>query len=417
MTTFPLPTLAATIDATGVSAPSFADVLSSLQATLRAIYGWDLYLGADTQDSQLVAAVAEAITDANQAVVKTYNDFSPATAQGAGLSSVVKINGIARKTPTASTIILTLTGTAGTTIVGGIVSDEIGSRWDLPSIVVIPPSGQISVTATCEIVGFVQSPAENIDTANGRGQIETPVPGWQSAINFNDAVPGLPIETDAALRRRQTLSTSLPAITPRVAISAALSNLSGVNRVKVYENDTGVTDANGIPGHSIAAVVEGGDITEILTEISLKKAPGTGTYGDVSGIVVDTLGVPNHLSYFPLTTVGVVVSITLRALTGYVSTTGDAIRKAVSDEINAFGIGTPVFISKIYTAANLYGIPINNTYDVISITMNFVPFSFDKANYGFDQGSWFVASLSADLIPLFNQAASCDPTDVLLTVI
>src|SRR5260363_207233 len=43
-------TLSVTIDATGIHAPSYADVLNALKAQYRAIYGPDVYLENDSQD-------------------------------------------------------------------------------------------------------------------------------------------------------------------------------------------------------------------------------------------------------------------------------------------------------------------------------------------------------------------------------
>ena len=59
-------------------------------------YGSDAVLTPDSQDGQLLAVFAQAIYDNGQALIAIYNSFSPATAQGAGLSSLVKINGLAR---------------------------------------------------------------------------------------------------------------------------------------------------------------------------------------------------------------------------------------------------------------------------------------------------------------------------------
>ena len=76
---------------------------------------------------QFLGIVAAAINDSNAAAVAVYNSFSPATAQGNGLSSVVKINGITRLVASNSTVDLTVVGIAGTTITNGQASDSSGS--------------------------------------------------------------------------------------------------------------------------------------------------------------------------------------------------------------------------------------------------------------------------------------------------
>ncbi|MGC8170052.1 baseplate J/gp47 family protein, partial [Salmonella enterica] len=73
--------------------------------------------------------------------------------------------------------------------------------WNLPASVTIPPSGLITVTATCAAIGAVSAPAGTITTIN------TPTRGWQSVTNPADAVPGAEVESDAALRSRQKIST------------------------------------------------------------------------------------------------------------------------------------------------------------------------------------------------------------------
>ena len=63
---------------------------------------------------------------------------------------------------------------------------------------------------------------------------------------------------------------------------AGIAGVLGVTRYRVYDNDTNMTDKNGIPGHSIAAIVEGGADKDIAEQIYLRKGPGGGTYGNAA---------------------------------------------------------------------------------------------------------------------------------------
>jgi hypothetical protein len=67
---------------------------------------------------------------------------------------------------------------------------------------------------------------------------------------------------------------ALPSLTPFDAVDGALANISGVTRHKLYENDTGSVDANGLPAHSISAIVDGGDATTIAQTLRGKKGRG-----------------------------------------------------------------------------------------------------------------------------------------------
>ena len=329
---YPLDTLAPTINELGITSPTFEDILRSWQASMRAIYGSDLTLDPDTQDGQWLAVLSQAYYDFNQALITGYFSFSPSFAVGVGLSSLVRINGLERHTATNSTAILRIVGQVGTTITNGAVNDQGGNTWLLPATVTIPMAGEIMVTATAQNAGAITAPAGTITN------MLTQNPGWQSVSNPLPAVPGQPVETDAQLRARQRVSTSLPAITPREAIEAAVWNLPGVTRAWVYENDTDWYDSDWLAPHSIAVVVEGGDINQIARAIALKKNPGTGTQGDISVITLDSKGIPKTINFFPLQSTQIYVEVTIQPLASYQIETPALIKVAIAEFINSLDI-------------------------------------------------------------------------------
>ncbi|SDI53940.1 baseplate J/gp47 family protein [Pseudomonas panipatensis] len=386
---------APTIDASGISAPNYADSLAYLQQSFRSIYGADVYLGNDSQDGQLLSVLALAISDANAAIISAYNAFSPNTAQGNGLSSNVKINGISRGVATNSQVDLQVVGQAGTVITQGIARDVNGNNWALPATVTIPPAGTITVTATCTTSGAV---------AAGIGQVNiiaTPTRGWQSVTNASAAEPGAPVETDSALRQRQQVSVALPSRTVLEGTTGAVANITGVTRLATYENDTNSTDANGIPAHSISLVVEGGDAAAIAQAIADKKTPGTGTYGTTSQTVTDVYGRPLTINFYRPTYQAITVAISLKALAGYSSNVGAAVQQAVSDYINGVAIGgglsKAVEWADAITAAN--SVANSNTFKLTALTIT------GPGGAG-----------TPDVALAFNQAASCAPASVTLTV-
>lgn len=385
-----------TIDATGINALTYADILSDLQADYRSIYGADVYLGSDSQDGQLLAIFAQAISDCAAASVAVYNSFSPATAQGVGLSSVVKINGLTRHVPTNSTADVTIVGQVGTVITNGVVADVNSHKWSLPDSVTIPGGGEIVVTATAQEEGDISAAPDTIT------QIVTPTLGWQTVTNDDAATPGAPVEADAALRVRQSVSTSLPSETPLAGIVSAVQNLDGVQEIKAYENDTDTEDDNGIPGHTISLVVVGGDATEIAEAIALKKNPGTGTYGTTTETVYNPSGLPLDINFYRPTDVPIEVEIDITALTGYVTSTGDVIKQAVIDYINGLsiggGTGNAVEWSKLIAAAmNTAFAP---TYNVTSVELS--------------RDGDPVAPTDVEIA--FNEVSSCTSDDVTLNV-
>ena len=355
---------APTIDANGISAPSYAEILDYLQTQFKAIYGQDLYLGNDSQDGQFLAIIASAINDSNAAAVAVYNSFSPATGQGNGLSSNVKINGISRLVASASTVDLRIVGQVGAVITNGIASDANGQNsWLLPATVTIPLAGEITVTATSAEVGAITAQSNTIT------KIKTPTYGWQSVNNPTDAVPGNPVETDAELRARQALSVAVPSQTIFEGIVGSVANIIGVTRIKGYENDTNTTDANGIPAHSIAIIAEGGDAQTIFETIAEKKTPGTGTFGTLSQTVIDAVNSVHIVKFSRPTILDIKVAMTIAPLTGYSASVLPKIKAAINEFINALEIGEDLLYSKIYVPANLNNSVLGETYNITALTI------------------------------------------------
>lgn len=388
--------LSATVTAEGISAPDYQTILDTLTSYFQQIYGSDAYLEPDSKDGQMVALVALAIHDANNTAISVYNCFSPATGYGAALTSNVKINGIARRGATNSTVDLVLTGTAGTSITNGTVKDTNNVIWRLPASVTIGVGGTVTVTATCSNSGAVAALAGTITTIN------TPTRGWASVTNPAAATVGAPAETDAELRIRQGQSVALPSLTPFEGVDGAIANVAGVTRHKLYENDTGATDSNGLPPHSISAIVDGGDVTEIAQTIRGNKGQGTATYGTTSVTVPDTYGNPHVISFSRSTDVPIFGHIILKAFTGYTSQIGVQIQQAVADYINGLTIGDDVLLSRIYSPANLGVVSGGNAryYDIQELLI------------GKSAGS--VAA--ANIIIAYNESASCKPENIVLTV-
>jgi uncharacterized phage protein gp47/JayE len=201
-------------------------------AGARSIFGSDIYLENDSADYQLISIFALKTFDTFQGMAMAYNSRGPGTAVGVGLDEVVKINGIARKPGTRSTADVVITGTPYTQIVKGSVKDVNGVIWNLPENVSIPTSGSVTVTATCSEAGPVMASADEIT------EINTPTYGWMSVTNPAASVPGVKTETDAALRNRQAASVAGPSQTMLAGTYAAISAITEVQRLAVYENDT-----------------------------------------------------------------------------------------------------------------------------------------------------------------------------------
>lgn len=375
----------------GIKAPSYAEILEYFKEKAKTIFGQDVDLDADTQDGQLIAIFAQAISDVNAQAIATYNQFNPNTAVGVGLDSAVKTNGIERQEATKSTVDLVLIGQAGTVINNGIASDDAGTNWLLPEQVVIPVSGEITVTATAEEVGDIEASPNTIT------QIVTPTLGWQSVNNPNQAVVGVAVETDAQLRTRQARSTELASVSLWEGIIASLLNLEGVTRVSGVKNDEDATSDEGVPGHTVAMIVDGGDVDEIGKTIFLKKGEGVGTFGTTQTTYIDTYGFPNVIKFSRPTIVNVYVTLNITPASTYLSTAADEIKSRIADYINSLAIGEDVNIARVLASAvKDCDTGMDDRFEVSSITM------------GESSGSQSAASIPIE----WNEAAACDVSNI-----
>ena len=378
------------VDETGLKYPDYPTVLEALKNEFRRIYGPDVYLEPDSQDGQWVAVLALSMYETMLTAAAVYNSFSPHTAMGDALSRNVKINGIARRTASYSQADVVIVGQAGTVITNGMVEDVQGRKWQLPPTVTIPLSGEITVTARAVDLGAITAGANTIN------KIATPTLGWQSVTNPAAAVPGDPVESDAELRRRQASSTMIPSLSVLEGLISAVASLPGVQRYRGYENDTGETDDDGLPPHSIALVVQGGDAEAIARTIATKKTAGTRTYGTTAVDIIDAYGITNTIRFFRPTMITIEVEVSILARPGYLSTTADKIKQAVADYINGLTIGDDIYISKLYVPANLGNSAEGGTFAVVQVRARRAGGSYGTAN----------------ITLAFNELAQCDPANV-----
>ncbi|MDR1508859.1 MAG: baseplate J/gp47 family protein [Synergistaceae bacterium] len=359
------------IDETGIHIPEYHEILDDLKSKWREIFGADLYLEADSQEGEMLQIFALGLYDAYQFSSAAYQGFSPQTAQGMGLSRMVKLNGLRRRGATKSYADVRVVGVAGTEIIGGIVEDIAGQRWNLPPSVTIPYEGEILVTATAQEAGAIRAQPGEIS------KIATPTRGWQTVENPEAAIAGVAVESDAELRLRQTHSTALPSLSVFEGIVGAVWNIDGVSRMRGYENDTNVTDANGIPPHSISLVVDGGDAQEITEAIRAKKTPGTGTYGAITIPITDRYGLVTRISFFRPAVVDVKIMIRLKIKSGYSADIEDKVKSNLVAYVNSLGIGNSVLLSKLYlpidladtNAASNFAAPGEPRFEVLELQM------------------------------------------------
>lgn len=335
------------LDDAGIHMPTYADRMDALITGYKQIFGNDVYIGEDSQDYELLSLFAKAMDDCSALMMDVYNARNPNWASGAALDALLPLAGIRRNAATYSKVSLGLTGLAGSTLAAGmLIRDAQGYSWRTDAPVTFGSGGTATVDATCTEAGAILASAGTITI------IETPTATWYTATNAADAIPGLDVETDASVRVRRSASVSLSGRSTIESLHAALINLDGVEHVSVLENTTDSTDENGLPAHSICALVSGGESSDIAATIFRKKAPGIGTYGSSAVTHRDEYGRNNVVRFSRPNEVTATITISVKALAGWGgSYMQDAIREAIEAYVQSVGIGESLIVSALWGVA------------------------------------------------------------------
>lgn len=363
-------------------------------------------LDPSTPDGLKIAHDAEVFGALDEVLQQAYNSKDPNKASGIDLDVLSALTGTVRSEGTASTITgFVLTGVPTTTTVpAGTVfeSATTGTRWTLDATWTLDASGQAVVSITCASIGPTEADPNTVT------RIITTVPGLVSVNNPNPAVPGTGVESDSSLRVKRATAVGRPGNNQVDSLLGELFAVTGVRRVRVYENDGNTVDSNGLPAHSIAPIIDGGKDADVAMAIYLKKNPGVTLYQTATPVTV-TVTSPVYISnkkdikfsrptYIPmvvniqikndgtLPSVGTLEPLIRDAILEYAA--GDLIPTEYGFKPDGFDIGESVPYSSLYTPINKVIGTYGNSY-VNAMTLNG---GTGNVNIGFNQLSLWTSS-------------------------
>jgi len=237
------------------------------------------------------------------------------------------------------------------TVVGTTLEIDLDDIFQVTSF---STSANLGITKVDKIGDLIAQEYGPIEQApNTITSISTPVLGWDSVNNPISAVAGRYVETDEELRERFRVSKFERASNILEALYSALINLDTVEQVVIYENDTDVTDANGIPAHSFMPIVLGGISTNIAQSIWENKPLGIRSYGNTSVMIYDSQGFPHNIGFERPNPVTIYISLDITTNSEFPQDGEQAIKDAIAVYMEAqFGIGEDVIYSRLYTPIN-----------------------------------------------------------------
>lgn len=339
----------------GLVVKTYAEVLAGFEARQRA----DIDAGLDLTEfsvlGQLNGIMATEVAGLWELAEEVHDSFDPDKAVGASQDSLYSLTNTLRKGAQKSTVLTTVNlnpatnipkGAAQASVVGNPAAKFVN---DEP---MVNASG-LAVNATVRFIAVATGPI--LANAGTLTQIDTPVVGWNSITNPQDATPGSLIELNSLyrVRRLQEIAAQGGGTVP--GMRADLRRLSTVIAADVLENDTDYYVGT-LPPKSLEAVVlskvGANDEATIAQTLWQNKTGGTKLVGSQSVGILDSEGFPQTIFFSRPTQRQVTILLRLKVNAAlYVGATvaKAAIVQSLEDATSAsyVSVGTDVYAGHI----------------------------------------------------------------------
>jgi hypothetical protein len=329
---------------------------------------WDV--SSDQPVGQMNGIVSRQLAQVWEQLQTVYNSDDPDSAEDDALENLSKLTGTERRAASFTKITVTVDLDAGTVLENGEAfaypSGKPDDRFTPETSFTAPSDGTHELVFVAENSGPVAAPT-------GVYVIATPINGWTQLQHPGSppAIIGREIDNDETLRERREAQLTASGSSTVDAIAADLLELAAIESVRMFENVTNITDANGLPPHSFEAVIldSAADDDEIAQRIWDSKPAGIRSYGSgsESGTAIDENGDSQVVAFTRVTTKNVWLEYDLVTGPGYA---GDATVKAL-----AVAGGTEFFkkAGSDVLRVMLEGMPMNVTgvTNVLSLKLGF----------------------------------------------
>lgn len=165
--------------------------------------------------------------------------------------------------------------------------------------------------------GSVDVPSQSVDFGAIVGStldiqsIETPIAGWLGVLNLEGAKLGALVETNPDFRIRREIELTAAGSATQDAIKTDLLMVDGVTSVVVFMNVEDDPDNDGLLGHSVEALVQGGLDQDIFDALFSTVAAGIRTFGNTNGSVTDSQGLAEPMAFSRPVEIPIHVEVTL----------------------------------------------------------------------------------------------------------
>lgn len=383
------------MDDTGFTAPTYDEILDSIEGDLQTRFGNDIVLTPNSNFGIIARLMAWYIFQLIDQLQQTYYSGFISTASGTALDRLANNVGITRKVAMPATGQITIT-TSGEYLLqageqfetdGGIIYELIGDTLTSKQS---DGSYQAVGDVQCVDTGSLGNVAAGTVTI-----MSNPDDNVISVSNTSPMGGGEDDETDEDFRKRIIAESKSTESATVNGLETALLNLSGVRQVKV-ETVAGDSGDTADSADSIYIYCLGGDRKAIAQAIADHVALGTQLKGDITEKVADYTGQLRDYSFSFAKELPIYATVKVTTDTNWDADNGPSqIKSAVADYVNSLNMGDTVRWTKAYP----------RIYDVYGV---------EEADVGI--GTSADQTASADIIVENRQVATCDPENVKVVV-
>lgn len=307
--------------------------------------------------SQPVGLTADSASGVSLVVtsVEDSTNYTLTYTEAGSSQNVTVLSGVGATEGQVLSALNTLIGSAHPTLVSRVEgSTLIVDRVDAFQRATFSTTSNLGIVKVRKIGEGVAEEAGPIEQpTNTVNNITTPILGWDSATNPVPATVGSLRETDEQLRLRFRNSKFQRSVNTSDAIYTAILGVQGVEELQLYENDTDVVDANGLPPHSFLPVVVGGSSLDIGNAIWRNKPIGILSAGNTSVTVEDIQGFTHTVRFERPNPVVVYIRIELTLDDDFPPNGEDLMKSAIVSYFRErFGVGDDVIHSRLFTPIN-----------------------------------------------------------------
>lgn len=369
----------------GFKRKRYETIIESMNTRARNTFGENINLSERSPLGLFFRVIAWSLSILWQLAENVYFSGYKDTAEGISLDYVAKYIGIERRQAQRAIGEITITGTNGTIIpIGFITETEGGIQFQTTEETTIA-SGVAQVLIISVVPGISGNvPAETITV------ITNPIAGVESVINLEPTTNGRNVEADSEFRDRYDRSVAKGGASTLDSIRSSLLELDGVRASLVVENNTMVEDSEGRPPKSIECYVLGGNSTDIGRSILDTKAAGIEPHGTESVVVADNAGTDHIIKFTYATEVPIYANVSITKNSKYPIDGDNQVKTALikyiggtdedSNVYTGLGMGDDVIYTKLISI--IYSIP---GIDDVELQVGTNGFSYSSSNISVTQ--------------------------------